>query len=194
MRSWGVLAAVPVLALVTACAAAGQPVAMVGEPGEPAPSSGRTSMSEVKVTAYGVGQLHLPGPVAYAETPPMGGPHAAVPLVCGSYPEPVPAEHAVHALEHGAVWLTFDPAVVDDTAVRALERRLPTKSIISPHAGLPSPVVVTVWDRQLALTGPRDRGLVDFLAEYGDGHTAPEPHVPCNYGVTPEEAGSGTSV
>lgn len=195
MRSWGALAVVAMLAVTPGCASAGQdPSAWAGEPAALPGSSGHTGLTEVTVTGYGSGQPHTPMPVTYAETPPMGGPHHVLPLVCGTYEEPVPAEHAVHSLEHGVVWVTYDPGVVDEAGVRSLERLLPEKAILSPHADLPTPVVVTAWDHQLALTGHRDRGLVDFLAEYGDGHTSPEPRVPCDYGVTPGQAGSGTSV
>ena len=46
---------------------------------------------------------------------------------------------------------------------------------MSPYDGLPGPVVVTVWGRQLALDGPDDPRLELFLREFGDGHTSPEP-------------------
>ncbi len=55
---------------------------------------------------------HVEGAVDYAQTPPVGGDHNAVWLNCGIYDQPVPDENAVHALEHGAVWVTYDAAAV----------------------------------------------------------------------------------
>ena len=54
---------------------------------------------------------HVESQVSYATSPPVGGDHHPVWLNCGVYDEPVPEEHAVHSLEHGSVWITYDPAL-----------------------------------------------------------------------------------
>ena len=43
---------------------------------------------------------------------------------CGAYAQPVPTEMAVHALEHGAVWVTYQPdlAATDVARLRTLVR------------------------------------------------------------------------
>ena len=30
---------------------------------------------------------------------------------CGIYDKPVPSERAVHNLEHGAIWITYQPSL-----------------------------------------------------------------------------------
>ena len=45
---------------------------------------------------------HVEGRRRLPQTPPAGGPHNPAWLNCGVYTEPVPAENAVHSLEHGA--------------------------------------------------------------------------------------------
>src|SRR5436190_20321045 len=50
----------------------------------------------------------------YASVPPAGGDHAPQWLACGVYDRPVDDGLAVHALEHGAVWITHDPAMGAD--------------------------------------------------------------------------------
>ncbi|MFI2708426.1 DUF3105 domain-containing protein, partial [Nocardioides sp. CER28] len=91
---------------------------------------------------------HTQEDVTYPMTPPAGGPHDPVWLECGAYDEPVRDENAVHDLEHGAVWIAYDPDL-GAAAVKALAKELPQNGIMAPYPGLPAPVVVTVWGRQL---------------------------------------------
>ncbi|MCW2768400.1 MAG: hypothetical protein JWO11_4359, partial [Nocardioides sp.] len=116
--------------------------------------------------------------------------HDPVWLDCGTYDQPVRDENAVHDLEHGAIWLTFDPGL-DPDDVAAMAAKLGHNSIVSPYDGLSSPVVVTVWGRQLELDGSDDPRLGLFLAEYGDGHTSPEPFASCAGGTENPDGGGG---
>lgn len=131
---------------------------------------------------------HSPDDLDYPQAPPVGGPHHPVWLDCGHYEEPVREENAVHDLEHGTVWITYDPALPARDVDRLLDQ-LPDNGILSPHEDLPGPVVVTVWGAQLVLDGADDERLALFLAEYGDGHTAPEFGVTC-HGGTPDPSGA----
>jgi hypothetical protein len=124
-----------------------------------------------------VGGQHTTDPVHYAQVPPAGGPHDPTWDDCGAYSAPPRNENAVHDLEHGTVWVTYRPGL-DAADVQRLQTRLEAlpsgKWMLSPYPGLPAPVVVTVWNAQLDLDGPRDPRLPIFLRYYGDGHTAPE--------------------
>jgi hypothetical protein len=51
------------------------------------------------------------GQVTYSVTPPVGGTHNATWMNCGIYDKPVANERAVHNLEHGAVWITYQPSL-----------------------------------------------------------------------------------
>lgn len=134
---------------------------------------------------------HTSGDVDYPQSPPVGGEHAPVWLDCGVYDEPVREENAVHDLEHGAVWISYRPDL-DRDDVATLADRLPQNGIMAPYPGLGSPVVVTVWGRQLALTGANDPRLPMFIAAYGGGGTAPEPFASCAGGV-PNPSGTAGS-
>lgn len=120
---------------------------------------------------------HRDGAIKYDQTPPAGGPHNPAWLDCGAYSEPVPDVNAVHDLEHGTVWITYRPDL-DQADVASLETQLKGlksgKWMLSPYPDLPAPVVVTVWNAQLRLTGADDPRLPTFLKFYGDGHTSPE--------------------
>lgn len=133
---------------------------------------------------------HVTTPVTYPQTPPAGGDHHPVWLNCGIYDEPVPDEHAVHSLEHGAVWITYRPGLPKDF-IDAMAKELPdTYVIVSPHPNLPAPVVASAWGRQLALEGPDDPRLIEFVRTYRQGPQTPEPGAPCTGGVDASGAGS----
>lgn len=125
----------------------------------------------------------------YAQVPPAGGDHAPVWLDCGVYDEPVREENAVHDLEHGTVWITYEPGLAGEE-VDALADVLPQNGILSPYDDLRAPVVVTVWERQLELTGADDPRLELFIREFGAGETAPEPMASCAGGLQPDSGGT----
>ncbi|MCW2843624.1 MAG: hypothetical protein JWN22_1540 [Nocardioides sp.] len=142
------------------------------------------------VVFEGLRNDHTEADVDYPMSPPAGGPHDPVWLDCGVYDAPVRDENAVHDLEHGSVWITYDPGL-DGDDVATLAAALPDNGIMSPYDDLPSPVVVTVWGRQLDLSDADDPRLGLFLAGFADGHTAPEPFASCAGGTT--EAGGATT-
>lgn len=131
---------------------------------------------------------HVDGPVAYAQTPPVGGEHAPVWQNCGYYAAPVASETAVHALEHGAVWVTYRPDLANDqvdTLRRLAEDQ--TYVLVSPFPGLPAPVVASAWGVQLRPDGANDPDLAQFVRAYRQGPQTPEPGAIC-FGGTSEVA------
>lgn len=136
--------------------------------------------------------LHVSEEVDYEQTPPVGGKHDPMWLDCGAYDRPVREENVVHALEHGTVWITYRSEAVGSDDVDELADILPDEGILSPYDEQEAPVVVTVWNTQLALDGADDPRLQVFIDTYGHGETAPEPMASCHGGTTKYE-GSGTS-
>ena len=141
----------------------------------------RPTLAAVKV--FEVGNDHTDNEVEYDPAPAPGGPHDPAWLECGTYDEPVREENVEHSLEHGSVWITYDPDEVDGDEIGELEGELPLKGILSPYPGQSAPVIVSVWGAQLELDGADDDRLALFLREYGDGHTSPEPMMSCAGGV-----------
>lgn len=128
---------------------------------------------------------HTEEPVEYEQSPPVGGAHSATPLTCGVHPDAVTDENAVHSLEHGAVWITYQPDLdeQDVTSLNALvlsqddttQRHL----ILSPYDGQPEPVMLTAWGRQLVADGVDDPRVQEFIDQYVLGRQAPETGSPC---------------
>ena len=131
-------------------------------------------LDAVTTASYPAGQ-HLAGRIQYKENPPVGGAHNVAWQNCGIYNAPIHNEHAVHSLEHGAVWITYRPDLPADQ-VEVLRRvALDDLMLLSPYPGLPAPVVASAWNHQVALEGASDPRLAAFIAEYRNNpETTPE--------------------
>ncbi|MDR5699507.1 DUF3105 domain-containing protein [Agromyces aerolatus] len=126
---------------------------------------------------------HVTTPVDYAQTPPAGGEHNPAWLNCGVYTEPVPNENAVHSLEHGALWVTYDPSLSEEE-LATLRSKLPSSYVIlSPFEDLPSPIVVSGWNSQLQVDEADDPRIEAFFEEFWKSNLVPEPGALCSGGV-----------
>ncbi|TDQ55203.1 uncharacterized protein DUF3105 [Actinorugispora endophytica] len=145
-------------------------------------------------TFTGLSADHVEGGVDYPQNPPVGGRHNPVWLNCGVYSSEVPAENAVHSLEHGAVWITYD-AALGESEVETLRALYSPGDyiIVSPVQDLPAPVVASAWGKQLGVDEATDPRLVEFLVAYVQGPQTLEPGAACSGGVdeTGEPAESG---
>ncbi|MFT3797107.1 DUF3105 domain-containing protein [Microbacterium sp.] len=127
---------------------------------------------------------HVTGTVDYPQNPPAGGPHNQYWLNCGVYDEPQTNEYAVHSLEHGAVWVTYDATQVTGDELQKLKDQLPnTYVILSPYPELPAPIVLSAWNAQLKLDSASDERIPQFFEEYWRSQNVPEPNSACTGAV-----------
>jgi hypothetical protein len=169
---------VGVLALVAAIVV---PAVLIPKP--PSYEPGGSGAVIEGVSTFENASTHVETPVSYPETPPAGGDHSPTWLNCGVYTEPVPNENAVHALEHGAIWVTYDPSL-DEGQLGVLRSKLPPEHVIlSPFDGLPAPIVLSGWNVQLELESADDSRVQEFIEEYWQAENAPEPGASCVGGV-----------
>lgn len=123
---------------------------------------------------------HTDTRVSYDQSPPVGGPHNPAWLNCGVYDEEQQNENVVHTLEHGAVWIAYDPATTTDDEIAALVALAPdTYTVISPYEGLGEAMAISAWGAQLLFTDVDDPAVEDFLTEFWRSPTSPEPNAPC---------------
>lgn len=176
----GVVAAAAVVAvIVTVVATSATPKPTETTPVADGPIAGLIEFGQL------AGGVHVdPTPVdyqaKYGMDPPAGGDHWAGWLNCGVYTEPQENERAVHALEHGAVWVTYDPDALSAGDIETVRAALPdTYIVLSPYPGLPAPVVASAWGYQVQLDGPDDPRLTQFVTQFWQAATAPEPGAPC---------------
>jgi hypothetical protein len=132
---------------------------------------------------------HVSGTVTYDHVPPVGGAHNPVQLNCGIYTVPVPNENAVHSMEHGAVWITYQPNLPADQ-VATLQQIVSTHYVgterylvLSPYAGIPAPIVASAWGYQLTVSQASDPRLVQFMTQFAGGGQGGEKGGPCTGGV-----------
>lgn len=127
---------------------------------------------------------HVDEEIIAGDLPPVGGSHSAVWQNCGIYDEPVSIENAMHSLEHGAMWLAYQPEMPQGD-VESLRDQVRGEEfvIMSPYPGLKSPVVLTAWEVQMELDSVEDDRLEEFVDRYQQGPTTPERGAPCQDGV-----------
>lgn len=141
----------------------------------------------------GLSQAHEQDPVYFEkDMPPPGGVHAPAWLNCGIYTEPVEAKNAIHSLEHGAVWLTYDPEL-PETDIKILQELAADQAytILSPFPGLRTSVVIVAWGLRFQTDSVTDARILEFLLTYQQGPQTPEPGAPCQGGLgSPTSPGS----
>ena len=124
---------------------------------------------------------HVEGTVEYPQTPPAGGEHNPYWLNCGVYTEPQPNENAVHSMEHGAIWVTYNPDEIAGEDLDALKSHLPSSyMILSPFPGLDYPIALSGWNHQLKLEDPNDERIAAFFTEFWRSQNVPEPNASCS--------------
>ncbi|MHA7283327.1 DUF3105 domain-containing protein [Arthrobacter sp. TMS2-4] len=129
---------------------------------------------------------HVDGPVEYEQSPPVGGDHSPLWTNCGVYTEPLPNENTVHSLEHGAVWVAYNPDI-GQAEIDKLTELVGTRSyvLLSPYPDLESPVAASAWGLQLQVDSADDPRLATFLTKYIQGEQTREPGAACSGGLTP---------
>lgn len=132
---------------------------------------------------------HTSASVTYAQVPPVGGDHNPAWQNCGIYSSPIQNVNAVHSMEHGAVWITYQPTLAS-ASVNQLRSLVSGHSyfLLSPYPGLPSPVVASAWGVQLKVDTSNDPRLALFLKKYEQGPQTPELGATCSGGVGSPES------
>jgi len=119
---------------------------------------------------------------SYEQRPPASGDHFDAWQNCGFYSSPVQDQTAVHALEHGAVWIAFSPDLSAEE-IDAIAGRIEGEEhlLAAPYPGLKNSIVMTAWTRQVALDSVQDPLFEEFIGTYlaRRSPTAPEAGVSC---------------
>jgi hypothetical protein len=120
-------------------------------------------------------------------TPPVGGDHHQAWMTCDGtvYTKPIKNENAVHSLEHGAVWVTYNDNAADTDVKKLADkvRRTPY-TLMSPNDDQSGTITLSAWGHQLTVDSASDARVEQFLAKYVQGAQTPEPGAACTNGLT----------
>ena len=109
---------------------------------------------------------------------PAGGPHYAQPLRQGVYDVPVEDGNAIHALEHGMVWITYLPSETDEATLdtlRDIASDFGRDVILSPRLENSSSLILVSWGRRLAMDDIDEQSVRDFVTT--NRNRSPEPGI-----------------
>ncbi|MFD0403404.1 DUF3105 domain-containing protein [Kitasatospora sp. NPDC059811] len=130
-------------------------------------------------------RTHVKDKVSYPMTPPVGGDHNAIWLDCMGhvYDQPVENERAVHSLEHGAVWVTYNGKATPDD-IKTLSDKVKTTpySLMSPYPDEKGAITLNAWSTQLIVDSASDPRVNQFFTKYVQGKQTQEPGASCTMG------------
>jgi hypothetical protein len=144
------------------------------------------NISGVVRVSYDSGQhVEATQRVAYDHSPPLGGPHDNAWAECNGtvYPNPVRTENMVHSLEHGAVWIAYNPDEIKGKALDTLKAKVEGQPymLMSPYPGLDKPISMQSWGHQLKLTSATDGRVDEFIKSLRENeYQNPEPGGRCD--------------
>ncbi|MFI5803088.1 DUF3105 domain-containing protein [Streptomyces sp. NPDC051561] len=139
-----------------------------------------------------LGRTHVTKEVSYPMTPPVGGDHDQAWMNCQGdvYPKPIPNRHAVHSLEHGAVWVTYNSkAAKGDVEKLSAKVKKTQYSLMSPVNEQAGAIMLSAWGKQVTVDGADDPRVNQFFTKYVMGPQTPEPGAACSNGMTLETVG-----
>ena len=155
---------------------------------------------------------HVEGVIKYDSTPPVGGNHSQYWADCTGtvYSQPIANENAVHMLEHGAIWITYNAKTLPADQLATLTKLVSGKDglALSPYPDLKSPISLQAWGYQLFVDKASDSRIQEFISalrynqkttpEYGASCSQPTFKTnPSTFGHplwTPASGGSGATM
>lgn len=110
---------------------------------------------------------HVSGVIDYDATPPVGGKHSQYWGDCSGtvYDQPIANENAVHMLEHGAVWITYNAKTLPADQLAVLKKLVEgvDRMALSPYPDLKSPISLQTWGYQLFVDNANDPRVEQFI-------------------------------
>ena len=129
---------------------------------------GRKHVAQNEAPEYGDGK------------PPTSGDHGE-PIPKGEYKDELPDYNTIHNLEHGYVYISYQPDLPQEQidkiktlffAPYSNEEFTPSKVIMAPRAANESPIIMSSWNRSLDFDNYDEQKMIDYYL--GNVNKSPE--------------------
>lgn len=119
-----------------------------------------------------VGQEHG----AYNSNPPTSGDHYEESIPDGFYDKEMPDEALIHNLEHGYIWISYQPDKISPQDLSSLKEitKPYSKIVITPRSKNDTVLAVAGWGKLEKLEGVDKKKIISFIKLNKPGK-APEP-------------------
>lgn len=97
--------------------------------------------------------------------PPTSGDHYPQAPKWGVYKKEIPDLSAVHALEHGGIWISYQSTLSDED-IKVLKKIANSNAgavIMSPRDSNPAPIAINSWGKLMYLEAPDTAKIQDFI-------------------------------
>ena len=105
----------------------------------------------------------------YNSNPPTSGWHWPQPAEWGIYEQSPADEQLVHNLEHGGIWISYQPGA-DEQVVEQLRdfARRYRKVIVAPREANDSAIALAAWGRLQKLETYNEESIIEFIEAFYD--------------------------
>lgn len=113
--------------------------------------------------------------LAYNSNPPTSGPHYGQEVEWGIYQEELPDEQVVHSLEHGGIWISYQPDIDEGAKekIEAIGKKYLGSVVVSPRSSNDSLIALASWGRLEKLSFFDEQSIIEFIKN--NKNKSPEP-------------------
>lgn len=117
----------------------------------------------------------IPRTQEYNSNPPTSGPHYAQPADWGVYQEEINDENVIHSMEHGGIWISYQPDIDEETKekLEAIGKKYSGSVVVSPRSANDAPIALASWGRLEKLSSFDEEHIVEFIKR--NKNKSPEP-------------------
>lgn len=110
--------------------------------------------------------------------PPAGGPHYTSPVAPDASDQPIDDGYVVHSLEHGMIWLAYQPEMIDEdglSTLRSLAAEYDRDVVLAPRPVNDAPLYAVSWGRRMVIDPDDEAQLRAFIET--NRNRSPEPGI-----------------